>query len=207
MSALQMSGCRVVRTYLYVPGTHVMFVPLQGEVSVLLTHESHQSLSIPPTLGIQTKCCTSPLERSEQGAVWKKKIQSEKNDRQPMIPLGLLSKKIEIKKKPTWQYWVLWKTLQYLDPRTAMANPGLWLPCCRQQVPSCCCGSSKTSGCVFNARASDLLPHRKTICLFTHEVLFFWSVDRLLILPNLPCKIKDYLAQFKVMSRWFTIER
>lgn len=75
-----MSGSQVVRTYLYVPGPHVMFVPLQCEVSVLLTHKSNQSLSIPPTLGIQTKCCTSPLERSEQGAVGKekkkKKIQS-----------------------------------------------------------------------------------------------------------------------------------
>lgn len=124
---LRMSGSQAVRTYLYVPGPHVVFVPLQGEVSVLLAHKSHQRLSVPPALGIQTKRCASPLERTEQGAGERererKKIQSGEDDTQPMIPLGLLSK-TEIGENPLGNIESFEKSCNILIRRLPWQTPG-----------------------------------------------------------------------------------
>lgn len=92
---------------------------------MLLTHKSNQSLSIPPTLGIQTKCCTSPLQRTEQGAVGgkKKKIQSGEDDTQSMIPLGLLSK-TEMRENQLGNIEAFEKSCNILIRRLPWQTPG-----------------------------------------------------------------------------------
>lgn len=46
--------------HLDVAVSHVVFVTLQGQVSVFRVYEAHQGLTIPPALSIQTKSYTSP---------------------------------------------------------------------------------------------------------------------------------------------------
>lgn len=56
------------------------------------------------------------------------------------------------KERPTWRYWVLWRTWRCLDPKTARASLAPSRLCCRQWAPSCCCEPNTTSCSIVDAK-------------------------------------------------------
>lgn len=64
------SGCesssRVQTGYLYVSIAHVVFVSLQGQVSVFLADEANKGFSIPPPLSVKAKCNPPSVQHNRQ---------------------------------------------------------------------------------------------------------------------------------------------
>lgn len=143
--------------------------------------------------GHSDKVLHLPFEINRTESNRKRNKQWGENDRKSIIPLGLFNK-IEIKENQLGNIESFEESCNILIRRLP------WQTSCPDyrvvvnKFHLAAADSSKTSGCMINARQPDLLPPQKTTGLFTLEVLFLWSSDRLVVLPNLLHNLKNYLG-------------